>query len=234
MENSNNKNILLTFIIVVFILFASFITFLFLNKDIKFNKDVKNSQNTAESISTIIDQKEDFSIKLRNINRNNEKFNYTTVEYNKDSENYILKSFFDETYPDQLGVTNYSISYLSNKYLTVREDGWEINMDYLFDLTNLTEIDPRGEEVGKVGTYRFYENDKYVLFEGIGRIMWTGLTVVFIDDKPIYNCILTREDAEDIIVKDGIISFTELALTEDGSEVKTDKSINITDFCKDK
>lgn len=58
MENSNNKNILVIVILVIIILISSVIVFLFLNKDIKLNKNIENittSKGNQED-STILDQ----------------------------------------------------------------------------------------------------------------------------------------------------------------------------------
>lgn len=65
MENSNNKNILLIFIVVVFILLAFVITFLFLNKDIQLNKNVDNTKESTDKIEdySIIDQEKNVVIK---------------------------------------------------------------------------------------------------------------------------------------------------------------------------
>jgi hypothetical protein len=89
--------------------------------------------------------------------------------------------------------------------------------------------------IAESGTYEFYEDDKYILLHGVGRISWPGLSVELIDNKQVYTCILTKEEAENIVLENGIVSFTETALVEDSdkiNEVKTNKRINIDDFCR--
>lgn len=254
MENSNNKNILLIFIIVVFILFAFVITFLFLNKDIKFNKNIENvtkNKDTQED-STILDQEKNIILRSKFIDKNGETFNYVTIEYTPDSstESYILKTFYDnrflldKTDPewDQF-LDRYEIAYLSNKYLAVRvTDGYEgIASDLLFDLSTLSEKQP---SIDELGTYTFYDNDKYIIFKSIPGISESFggkdfVTVEVVNGKsidflsPTLKCILTEKPTtDDITISDGLISFTEITYSEDGKEILNKRGLNITNFCE--
>jgi hypothetical protein len=254
MKNSNNKNILLIFIIVVFILFASFITFLFLNKDIQLNQNVDSTKESTDKIedSIIIDQEKNVVIKSKLIDKNGEKFNYVTIEYtpNNSAESYILKTFYDNKFSlDATGpeseqfLDKYEIAYLSNKYLAVGvTGGYEgISSDLLFNLSTLREEKP---SIDEPGTYKFFDNDKYVIFRSIPGIsesfggkdfitveVVNGESIDFV--SPTLKCILTEKPTtDDITIKDGLISFTEITYSEDGKEVKTEKNININDFCK--
>jgi len=244
MENSNNKNILLTFIIVVFILFASFITFLFLNKDIQLNQNVDSTKESTDKIedSIIIDQEKNIIIRSKFIDRNGETFNYVTIEYTPDNsaESYILKILYDDKPPlDKTGYPEedrYEIVYLSDKYLVVRVIAGLGGPPYdlLFNLSTLREEIP---SVDDSGTYTFYDNDKYIIFkssEFVSSVFGRDfITVEVVNGKPI-QCILTEKPTtDDITIKDGIISFTEITYSEDGKDVKTEKNININDFCKD-
>lgn len=233
MENSNNKTFLLFAISLIVIIVASFTTIIFLDRD----KDSKIQSNQAGDDFTIIDQKGNAIIKSKFIEKEGKNINYVTIEYN----NYILKTFFDEPYPEDWGRQNeYKIEYLSDKYLSIRiTGGYEgIPSDLLFDLSNFREEKPSLDGIEGVGTYKFYEDDKYVLLQGIGRFMWPGLSVEIINGEsissisPTSKCILTEEEAENIVVKNGIVSFTELSISQIGVETKVEKSIDINDFCR--
>ena len=236
MENANNKNFLVIAIFLIVFIVASFSSIIFLY----ISKDSKYKTNQEGEYFTIIDQKGNAVIKSKLIEKDGKKINYVNVEYN----NYILKTFFDEPYPEDWGRQNeYKIEYISDKYLSIGiTGGYEgIPYDLLFDLSNFREEKPSLDGIEGVGTYKFYENDKYVLLQGIGRFMWPGLSVEIINGESISSispkskCILTEEEAENIAVKNGIVSFTEIALVEDSdkiNEIKTNKRINIDDFCK--
>lgn len=254
MENSNNKNILLIFIIVVLILFTSVITFLFLNKDIQLNKNLNNTEKSTNKIEdyNIIDQEKNVVIKSKLIDKNGEKFNYVTIEYtpNNSAESYILKTFYDnrflldKTDPewDQF-LDRYEIAYLSNKYLAIRvTGGYEgISSDLLFDLSTLKEEKP---SIDESGTYKFYDNDKYIIFKSISGISeYFGgkdfITVEVVNGKSIdflsstSKCILTEKPTtDDISIKDGVISFTEITYAEDEKEILNKRDLKINDFCK--
>lgn len=250
MENSNNKNSLLLIVILLLILISSTFAFLFLNKDIRLNKNTKNSSDSTDY--TVIDQEKNVIIKSKLIDKNGEKFNYVVIEYKPDNstENYILKTFYDNKFSlDSIGpesdqfLDEYEIAYLSNKYLAVRvTDGYEsIPSDLLFDLSTLREDKP---SIDEPGTYKFLENDKYVIFRSIPGIsesfggknfitveVVNGESINFV--SPTSECILTeKQTTDDITITNGVISFTEITYAEDGKEVKTEKNININDFCK--
>lgn len=254
MENSNNKNILLIFIIVLLILFAFVITFLFLNKDIQLNQNVDSTKESTDKIedSTILDQEKNVIIRSKLIDKNGETFNYVTIEYTPDNsaESYILKTFYDNRFLlDKTGpewdqfLDRYEIVYLSDKYLAVKvTDGYEgIPSDLLFDLSTLREEKP---SIDEPGTYTFYDNDKYIIFKSISGISESFggknfITVEVVNGElidflsPTSKCILTEKPTtDDITISDGLISFTEITYAEDGKEVKTEKNININDFCK--
>lgn len=254
MENSNNKNILVIFILVIIILISSVIVFLFLNKDIKLNKNIENDTTSKgnQEDSTILDQEKNIIIRSKFIDKNGDSFNYVTIEYKPDNstESYILKSFYDNNFLldrtdpewDQF-LDKYEISYLSDKYLAVRVTGGyeSIASDLLFDLSTLREEKP---SIDEPGTYNVFENDKYVIFKSIpGASSYFGgpefLSIEVLNGEsinfisPTSKCILTEEPTTtDITITDGVISFTEITYSEDGKEVNTEKSININDFCK--
>lgn len=254
MENSNNKNILLMGITIVVVLISSVITFLFLNKDIQLNKNLNNTEKSTNKIEdyNIIDQEKNVVIKSKLIDKNGETFNYVTIEYKPDNstESYILKTFYDNKFSSDTTspeseqfLDKYEIAYLSNKYLAIRvTGGYEgISSDLLFDLSTLKEEKP---SIDESGTYTFYDNDKYIIFKSISGIsdFFGGkdfITVEVVNGESIYfvsptsKCILTKKPTtDDITISDGLISFTEITYSEDGKEVKTEKNININDFCK--
>jgi hypothetical protein len=237
MENSNNKNFLFIAIFLIVIIVASFATIIFLDRD----KDSKTQINQASDNFTIIDQKGNAVIKSKFVEKDAKNINYVTIEYN----NYILKTFFDEPYPEDWGRQNeYKIEYLSDNYLSIRiTGGYEgIPSDLLFDLSNFREEKPSLDGIEGVGTYKFYENDTYVIFQGIGGGYGFGkdlLSVEFIDGKsilfisPTSKCILTEKPTtDDITIKDGIISFTERIYTDDGQEILNKRGLDINNFCK--
>ncbi len=235
MENSNNKNFLFFAIFLIVIILASFTTIIFLDRD----KDSKTQSNQAGDDFTIIDQKGNAVIKSKMIEKDIKNINYVTIEYN----NYILKTFFDEPYPEDWGRQNeYKIEYISDKYLSIRiTDSYEgISSDLLFNLSNFREEKSMIDGIEELGTYKFYENDKYIIFQGIGDAFGKDLlSVEFIDGKsilfisPTSKCILTEKPTtDDITIKDGIISFTEITLTEDGKEILNKRDLDINNFCR--
>jgi hypothetical protein len=250
MESSNQKNIILIIILLVLILFASTVAFLFLNKDIKLNKNIQNSLDNKDS--SIIDQEKNIVIRSKFIDKNGDSFNYVTIEYTPDNstESYILKSFYDNNFLldrtdpewDQF-LDEYEISYLSDKYLAVRvTDGYEsIPSDLLFNLSTLREEKP---SIDEPGTYKFYDNDNYVIFRSIPGISESFggkefLSVEVINGESISSispkstCILTEKPTTDAItISDGLISFTEITYTEDGREVLNKRGLNIINFCE--
>ncbi len=99
------KSIVPLIITIIFLLSILIIGFVLNQK----NTQELNTLNQIQGSNTI-DQEQDFSIRQSVLDTADKTFNYTTIEYSKNSENYILKSFFDETYPDPLGSTSYKIS----------------------------------------------------------------------------------------------------------------------------
>lgn len=171
---------MLIVILVIFILITSVVAFLFLNKDIKFNKNIENVTKNRDNQEdyTILDQEKNIIIRSKFIDKNEGTFNYVTIEYTPDNsaESYILKTFYDNNFVldrtdpewDQF-LDEYEIAYLSDKYLAVRvTGGYEgIASDLLFDLSTLREEKP---SIDEPGTYNFFENDKYVIFRFIPGI----------------------------------------------------------------
>ena len=164
------------------------------------------------------------------------KINHVAVEYQKSigSDKKTIYEFTYEAVPN-LDIT-YEVSHLSEKYLVVTQcGGLDPCSDYLFDLNKLQQV--KLQFPMTLGNILFFENEKYVAFEGIGRVAQPGISIEVIDGKKVY-CLISSEEVSDVNINNGMMSFTEYALVEDkdglGKEVTTKKEINIADFCKNK
>ncbi|EKE05213.1 MAG: hypothetical protein ACD_19C00397G0004 [uncultured bacterium] len=118
----------------------------------------------------------------------------------------------------------YSLGYLSKKYLVVHESHWEGAIDYLFDLPNSKKIDT---EFPGDGSIFISDNEKYIAFIGIGRIQEPGIAIEMINDKKVY-CLLSEEDVSEVKIIDDTLTFVETTLTD---EKGIDKTINIPQVC---
>ena len=232
MKNEQENIAVIAVIIVIVAITVSVITWLVATK-----KQTTSQQTTTQPTS--LPQQSDLPI----INLNKftkeelgKKINHVALEYRRsiDDDKKIIHDFTYEA-ASNLDAT-YEISHLSQKYLVVTQcGGMAPCSDHLFDLNKLQQV--KLQFPMTLGSILFFENEKYIAFEGIGRVAQSGISIEVIDGKKVY-CPISSEEVSDISISDGVMSFTEYALVQDKEglvkEVITKKEINIAEFCKNK
>jgi hypothetical protein len=228
MKNKKGNATVIAIIVVIVAITASVITWLVATK-----KQVSVQSSIVQSDSQAL-------LPIINLNKTLEeelgkKFSHVAIEYKKNAnaDKKIIHELVHEisTDPQAYYDPQYEVSYLSPKYLIVSSCvGLTAPcFETLFDLEKLQEVNLQFPM--NLGSYAFYENEKYIVFKGIGRMAKPGISIEMIDGKKVY-CLISEEDVSDVVVKNGVMSFTEYALVEGKGEIITKKEVNIIDFCK--
>lgn len=252
MKNKIENVVVIAVIVVIVVISASVITWLVSTK-MQPSPIQQTATQPATTVQTqqvaanpsAVQEPQQVSKPIINLNKftkeeSEKKFNHVAVEYQKDASDSkkILRDFVDEmSIDDQVQYDRqYKVSYLSPKYLTVSScGGMAPCSEYLFDLIKLQEVTLQFPM--DIGNYAFFEDEKYIAFEGIGRVAQPGISIEMIDGKKV-NCLISGEEVSDVVVKNGVMSFTEDSIVKDKDgtfkDVSAKKDIIIADFCNDK
>jgi hypothetical protein len=230
MKNKKGNTVVIAIIIVIVAITASALTWFVATKNQKTEHSMPPSTLPAQ-------QSQKSSLPIVNLNKftkeeGGEKTNHVEVEYRKSIDDKKIALDFDYEASPSMGA-EYEVSYLSQNYLVItRCADLAPCSDYLFDLNKLQQV--KLQFPSTFGNVLFFENEKYIAFQGIGSVAQAGFSIEMIDGEKVY-CLVSDQEVSNIVLNNGVMSFTEHYLLPDELlENKGIKKINIADFCKNK